>query len=127
MSIVGLDHVQLAIPPDGEDRARHFYGALLGLEEEPRPASMAGRGGAWFRSGRARLHLGVEADFRPARKAHPALLVEDLADLSARLESAGIEVVPNAEVPGCRRAFTHDPFGNRIELIQDGDGSMQRG
>ena len=99
--------------------ARKFYGDLLGLVEIPKPANLAARGGAWFRCGSMQLHLGVEADFRPAAKAHPALLVTDLAGLLAVLNCEGFEVTHDAEaVAGIDRAFTRDPFGNRIELVE---------
>jgi catechol 2,3-dioxygenase-like lactoylglutathione lyase family enzyme len=114
---LAIDHVQLAIPRGGEAAARRFYVELLGLVEVPRPAAMAGRGGGWFESGDVRIHLGVEDDFRPARKAHPALRCRDYAGLVARLEAAGVEVRPATEVPGVLRCHVDDPFGNRIELV----------
>lgn len=118
MRIVGLDHVQLAMPAGGEDAARRFYGDVLGLEEVPKPVALAGRGGAWFRSGGVRLHLGVEADFRPARKSHPALRVEGLTALIARCVDAGYHVERDVPLPGVDRVHVADPFGNRIELIE---------
>ncbi|MCP3919121.1 MAG: glyoxalase [bacterium] len=118
MPILALDHVQLAIPAGGEPEARAFLVDLLGMEEVPRPEPLAGRGGGWFRAGAVSLHLGVDPDFRPARKAHPALVVSDLAALCARLEQAGHAVRQGEDLPGIVRAFTHDPFGNRIELMQ---------
>lgn len=118
MPIVAVDHVQLAMPPGEEERARAFYDGLLGLAEEPKPANLAARGGCWFGSGSARVHLGVEADFRPARKAHPALRVDDLGELLARLRGAGVEVVDDEPLEGYDRAYVHDPFGNRIELLE---------
>ena len=120
MSVLGLDHVQLAIPPGGEARARPFYRDVLGLAELPKPAALAARGGAWFEAGPVQLHLGVEKDFRPARKAHPALVVRDLAAVLARAHAAGVDVREDDPDPDPRRqrAFVHDPFGNRIELIE---------
>ncbi|MEO8752564.1 MAG: VOC family protein [Casimicrobiaceae bacterium] len=119
MAVYGIDHVQLAMPAGGERAARRFYGELLGLVEIPKPANLAARGGAWFRCGALQLHLGVEAEFRPARKAHPGLLVRDLPALLAALGAAGFEVKYDPEpVAGFDRAFTADPFGNRIELVQ---------
>jgi catechol 2,3-dioxygenase-like lactoylglutathione lyase family enzyme len=115
--VVGIDHVQLAMPPGQEDRASDFYAGLLGLERVPKPEPLAARGGCWFTNGATTLHLGVEEDFRPARKAHPALLVDDLDALTARLEGAGLAVRPDTELPGVRRSYVDDPFGNRIELI----------
>ena len=116
--IVAIDHVQLAMPPGGEDRARAFYTGLLGLPEVAKPPVLAARGGCWFESGAVKLHLGAEGEFRPARKAHPALLVDDLAALADVLERAGVAVRPDTEIPGVARCHVDDPFGNRIELIQ---------
>jgi catechol 2,3-dioxygenase-like lactoylglutathione lyase family enzyme len=119
MTIAGYDHVQVAIPSEGEPAARDFYSGLLGMTELPKPAALAGRGGCWFSSGAAVLHLGVEEPFMPARKAHPAFLVDDLAALEAVLTAAGVAYVrADGELPGVRRLHTHDPFGNRIELQQ---------
>jgi catechol 2,3-dioxygenase-like lactoylglutathione lyase family enzyme len=120
VSVLGLDHVQLAIPPGGEAKARPFYVGVLGLTELAKPAELAPRGGAWFQAGTVQLHLGVEADFRPARKAHPALVVRDLAAVLARARAAGADVRdddPDPD-PRRRRAFVHDPFGNRLELVE---------
>ncbi|HUY22986.1 MAG TPA: VOC family protein [Acidimicrobiales bacterium] len=116
--LVAVDHVQLAMPPGGEAGARVFYAGLLGLEERPKPPALAARGGCWFSNDRVTLHLGAEDGFRPARKAHPALLVEELDALCAALGSAGCEVRFDGEVPGVRRCYVDDPFGNRIELIE---------
>jgi catechol 2,3-dioxygenase-like lactoylglutathione lyase family enzyme len=118
MRIVGVDHVQLAMPAGGEDAARRFYGEVLGLAEVPEPAVLAGRGGAWFQSGDVRLHLGVEADFRPARKAHPALRVEGLTALIVRCVGAGYPVERAVPLPGVERVHVADPFGNRLEFIE---------
>ena len=119
MAVYGIDHVQLAIPGGGEALSRRFYGDLLGLTEIPKPPNLAARGGAWFQCGSLQLHLGVESDFRPAKKAHPALLVRDLATLLKTLTAAGCEVKYDSEtVPGFDWAFTSDPFGNRIELVE---------
>lgn len=117
--ITGYDHVQVAIPAGGEAVARAFYGGLLGMAEVPKPAALAVRGGCWFASGAAVLHLGVEEPFTPARKAHPAFLVDDLDGLSARLSAAGHECVRgDGEIPGVQRFHTVDPFGNRLEFQQ---------
>lgn len=118
MGIVGIDHVQLAMPAGGEEAARRFYGDVLGFEEVPKPAALAGRGGAWFRSGGVHLHLGVEPDFRPARKAHPALRVEGLTALIVRCVNAGHPVERDVPLPGLERVHVADPFGNRIELLE---------
>ena len=114
---LAFDHVQLAMPPGREHDARAFYAGACGMTELPKPAELAKRGGAWFASGALQLHLGVEPDFRPSAKAHPGLRCADLDGLLARLRAAGYEVKEDANVPGVRRAFTKDPFGNRIELI----------
>lgn len=115
--ITSLDHVQVAIPRGGEDDARVFYGRLLGMTEMPKPAALAGRGGCWFASGSAVLHLGVEEPFAPARKAHPAFVVDDFDELEARLTTAGFACArADGELPGVRRFHTMDPFGNRIEF-----------
>ena len=118
MPIVGIDHVQLAMPPGEEDRARGFYVELLGLTEVPKPPELAKRGGAWFETGRVRLHLGVERDFRPARKAHPALLVANLPALVERLRGAGLIVTDDDLLEGYDRVYVADPFGNRLELLE---------
>lgn len=116
-AIHGIDHVQLAMPPGREAEAREFYSGLLGIPEIPKPAALAERGGAWFETGEVRIHLGVEVDFRPARKAHPALLVRDLRGLVRRLRQAEIEVLEEP-LDGRFRAYVADPFGNRIELME---------
>ena len=118
MAVTGIDHVQLAMPPGQEELARRFYEGLLGLPWVPKPDHLARRGGCWFGRGAARIHLGVEQDFRPARKAHPALLVDGLADLAARLTAAGAEVRRDEPLDGYDRIYTEDPFGNRIELME---------
>jgi len=126
VAVKGLDHVQLAMPRGGEQTARRFYGGLLGLPELPKPPSLAARGGCWFQCGSLQLHLGVEADFRAARKAHPALLVTEFAELLEMLIAEGFEVKRDPEpVQGRDRAFTADPFGNRIELVATGDESQE--
>jgi hypothetical protein len=120
MSITALDHVQLAMPvgAEHESAAEAFYAGLLGLPRVPKPEPLASRGGCWFVSGPIQVHLGVEDPFAPARKAHPAFLVDDLDGLAARLTDAGHDVRWSDELPGTRRFHTDDPFGNRIELIQ---------
>ena len=116
--IAGVHHVQLAAPPGCEPAARAFYGELLGLSEVPKPDALRARGGVWFAAGDQQLHVGVEADFRPARKAHPALLVRDLPALVAQLAAAGVELVDDEPLPGYDRVYAYDPFGNRLELLE---------
>jgi catechol 2,3-dioxygenase-like lactoylglutathione lyase family enzyme len=118
MQIEAIEHVQLAMPKGQEDDARLFYRDSLGLSEVPKPPELAKRGGAWFELGTVRVHLGVEQDFRPARKAHPAFLVSGIDDLASRLNEAGYEVTIDNDLPGFRRFYTSDPFGNRLEFMQ---------
>ncbi len=118
MGIYGLDHVQLAMPRGREAEARAFYGGVLGLEEVPKPPHLVVRGGVWFGCGAAGLHLGVEDDFRPAKKAHPALLVEGLAELVARCEAAGHPPTRDQPREGYNHVYVADPFGNRVELAE---------
>ncbi len=118
MAVRSIDHVQLAMPAGGEDLARRFYGELLGLPEVAKPEHLAKRGGCWFESQTLKIHLGVEADFRPAKKAHPALLVSDLALLVRDLEGVGVETVQDEPLEGYHRVYVYDPFGNRLELLE---------
>lgn len=118
---LGIDHVQLPIHPGGEERARAFFGGLLGLREIPKPPALAVRGGLWFECGAHQIHLGVEADYKPSKKAHPALRLRDKATLDRiqqTIEAAGIATKRDDEsVPGVARFFVDDPFGNRIEVV----------
>lgn len=116
-----IHHVQLAMPPGEEDRARQFFGEVLGMEETDKPPELAQRGGVWFRAGRLELHLGVEQDFTPATKAHPGILTDDLDATRARLEAADWEIEPDGSLPGFRRFYTADCFGNRLEFLQPND------
>ena len=116
--IAGIDHVQVAIPPGADDAARAFYGGVLGLPEIPKPAPLNASGGMWFLTGATQLHIGSQTNFVPAKKAHPAFIVEDFAGYCALLRGREVEVRDEAAVGGRRRAGIEDPFGNRIELIE---------
>jgi hypothetical protein len=119
MSDFAIDHVQIAIPVGGEELGRGFFGDLLGLEEIPKPESMRGRGGCWFDLGDGiQLHLGAEAEFRPARKAHVALATPCLEAIRTRLSASGHETHDDVPIDGRARFFTFDPFGNRIEFLE---------
>ncbi len=119
MKILSIDHIQIAMPPGEEDKARAFYGDILAFTEIPKPAKLAKRGGAWFQSESAHLHLGVEQDFHPARKAHPAFIVDELDILLTKAQSAGYETdTSQPPLDGYKRAHVFDPFGNRIELME---------
>ena len=115
--LTGIDHVQLAAPPACEAEGRRFYGDLLGLPEVPKPAPLLARGGVWFACGSQQVHVGVEQEFSPARKAHPAFHVRGYDALVGRLRAAGVEVADDGSLPGVRRCHLHDPFGNRLELV----------
>ncbi len=118
MGVVGVDHVQLAMPAGGEGEARAFYNTLLGLEELDKPEILKARGGVWFAAGINQIHLGVEADFNPAKKAHPGLLVRDIMILGKKLSEAGIQVDWDENLPHYRRFYSEDPFGNRLEFLE---------
>ncbi len=120
MYITGLDHLQLAMPAGEEAQARMFYGALLGLTELEKPPELASRGGVWFALGHQALHLGVDTPFKPARKAHPAFSVPGLSALKERLEAAHVSTVEDTALPHVRRFYAADPFGNRLEFVQQG-------
>lgn len=117
MTILAIEHVQLAMPAGEEEMARAFYRDLLGISEKAKPPHLAKRGGCWFEDGPVKIHLGVEADFRPARKAHPALVVDDVRALAQRLKAAGVRVIEDEPLEGWDRVYADDPFGNRIELM----------
>ncbi|MFA5884094.1 MAG: VOC family protein [Acidimicrobiia bacterium] len=118
MRVRRVDHVQLAMPAGEEAAATAFYEGLLGVPRVPKPPHLEVRGGCWFETGELKLHLGVEDDFRPARKAHPALVVEDLPALVARLTAAGVAVRTDEPLAGYDRVYVDDPFGNRLELME---------
>jgi catechol 2,3-dioxygenase-like lactoylglutathione lyase family enzyme len=117
MVLLGFHHVQLAMPQGRESEAAAFYCDVLGFEQIPKPAQLAAKGGCWFRSGPLELHLGVDEPFTPARKAHPALLANDVEQLRARLRNAGVEPIFDTQLEGHERFYVHDPFGNRLEFI----------
>jgi catechol 2,3-dioxygenase-like lactoylglutathione lyase family enzyme len=116
--VIGIHHVQLAMPGGGEEAARRFYSGVLGIPEVPKPAAQAKRGGVWFETDNIRIHLGIEQDFRPAKKAHPGLLVRNLKTLSKGLAESGYTVVNGEPLEGYEHIYINDPFGNRIELLE---------
>lgn len=118
MGVLGIDHVQLSMPAGAEQGAAAFYSGVLGIPQVEKPAHLARRGGCWFEQGRLKIHLGVEPDFRPAKKAHPALLVEDLPALIDRLRAGGVEPRQEEPLAGYERVYVDDPFGNRLELLE---------
>jgi catechol 2,3-dioxygenase-like lactoylglutathione lyase family enzyme len=125
MQIEGIEHIQLAMPAGQEDAARSFYSGLLEIPEVPKPPGLVHRGGVWFESDRVKVHLGIDPDFRPARKAHPGLLVGNLRELVRKLRIAGLEVAEAEPLPGYDHVYIADPFGNRIELMEPSDDSSR--
>jgi hypothetical protein len=116
----GIDHVQLAAPPGSEAEGRRFFGELLGLAELPKPAPLAARGGLWFQCGMQQIHIGIEQDFRPAKKAHAALRLRNeraLRALQSRLSAAGVATRDDREIEDVARFFAEDPWGNRLEFV----------
>jgi catechol 2,3-dioxygenase-like lactoylglutathione lyase family enzyme len=126
MRVRRLDHILLAMPAGRESDARDFYQGILGIPEAIKPAGLAARGGCWFEDGELKIHLGVEKNFVPARKAHPAFIVDDLTALEATLKKAGYPVAYDEPLEGYDRFFVNDPFGNRIELMQVKAGELPR-
>ncbi|MDX2544400.1 VOC family protein [Streptomyces sp. WI04-05B] len=116
--IAAVDHVQLAAPPGTEDALRAYYVGVLGMTEIPKPPALAARGGCWFQAGRVQLHLGIETDFRPTRKAHPGLRVTGIEAYAERLVAGGASAAWDDELPGRRRFFSYDPVGNRLEFLE---------
>jgi catechol 2,3-dioxygenase-like lactoylglutathione lyase family enzyme len=117
VTVLRLDHVQLAMPSGREADAVGFYEGVLGIPQVPKPPHLAVRGGCWFERGELKVHVGVEADFRPATKAHPAFIVDGLDALVAAVRSAGLHA-DDEPLDGYHRAYVEDPFGNRIELME---------
>lgn len=118
MTVIRLDHVQLAMPAGREEEAIAFYDGVLGIPQVPKPVHLAARGGCWFERGDLRVHLGVDRDFRPATKAHPAFIVDDVRGIARAVIAAGFEVDDDEPLDGFDRVYVSDPFGNRIELMQ---------
>ncbi|MCX4434470.1 MULTISPECIES: glyoxalase [Streptomyces] len=116
--LAAVDHVQLAAPPGSEDSLRGYYIEVLGMTEIPKPPVLAARGGCWFRAGAVQLHLGIEQDFRPAKKAHPGLRVTGIEAFAARLRAHEAEVTWDDNLPGHRRFYSEDPVGNRLEFLE---------
>lgn len=117
-TFLGLDHVQLAAPPGAEPEARKFFGDVLGWVEIPKPENLKRRGGVWFQCGPHQVHIGVQPDFTPARKAHPAFVVQNLSHLRAHVEARGLSPVDDEPLPGAERFYLRDPFGNRLEFLE---------
>ncbi|WP_306185889.1 MULTISPECIES: glyoxalase [unclassified Streptomyces] len=116
--LTAIDHVQLAAPPGSEDELRAYYVGVLGMTEIPKPPALAARGGCWFQAGSVQLHLGVEKDFRPAKKAHPGLKVTGIEAYAVRLAGRGAPVTWDDNLPGHRRFYSEDPVGNRLEFLE---------
>lgn len=119
-AIKKIDHVQVAAPKACEEEARKFYGGILGMEELEKPEPLKGRGGAWFEFGNFQLHVGVEEPFSAAQKAHPAFVIDGFEELHTHLTESGIKVKDDYSIPGSRRFFVSDPFGNRLEFLKEG-------
>jgi catechol 2,3-dioxygenase-like lactoylglutathione lyase family enzyme len=118
---IALDHVQLAIPPGSEAACREFYVGILGMTEINKPAKLAKRGGLWLRTANLEIHLGVEIDFRPARKAHPTIVATDVMAVANHLAAYGIEIAWDDNLPDRKRFYFHDNVGNRMEIVQGTD------
>jgi catechol 2,3-dioxygenase-like lactoylglutathione lyase family enzyme len=116
--VSGIDHIQIAAPQGCEPAARKFYGSLLGLQELEKPEPLRSRGGCWFQCGSQQLHIGVEKDFRPTKKAPPGFAVSDLHDLRQALLAHGVKVTDDTSLPATRRFFAEDPWGNRLEFLE---------
>lgn len=127
MGIERIEHVQLAMPAGEESSAVAFYEAVLGVPQVAKPAALAVRGGCWFENAKVKIHLGVDSDFRPARKAHPAFLVSNLTVLRTRLRDAGVELIEDEPLDGYDRIYVNDPFGNRLELMEPREPRLEDG
>ena len=121
-----LDHIQLAMPTGEEEKARAFFGDILGMHEVEKPYPLSERGGCWFRKDSAIIHLGIDNPFLPQRKAHPAFIVPGLDELADKLCQSGYDVTWDDALAERKRFYTTDPFGNRIEFIKEGDGFSQK-
>lgn len=117
-----IDHIQLAAPKGSEERARKFYREILGFDEIEKPAELRKNGGVWFKSGSCQLHIGIEEPFTPAQKAHPAFEVKNIEELKRHLAASNIPYNEDGKLPGASRIYIHDPFGNRIELLEWANG-----
>jgi hypothetical protein len=124
---IALDHVQLAIPPGSEDACRDFYIKILGMTETEKPAKLAKRGGLWLRTANLEIHLGVDSDFRPARKAHPAIVVSDIITVANHLSANNIDIAWDENIPGRKRFYVHDNVENRIEIVQATEAEKSSG
>ncbi|REB08186.1 glyoxalase [Sporosarcina sp. BI001-red] len=114
----GIDHIQIAAPQGSEEKARSFYGKLLGMQEIEKPENLKSRGGCWFQCGAQEVHIGIQSNFLPAKKAHPGFMVSNLSELRRQLEDAACLINEEPPIAGRARFFTHDPFGNRIEFLE---------
>ena len=123
MPLTGIDHIQLAAPPGCELEARNFFGSLLEMEEIPKPEPLRARGGCWFKVGEKQLHIGIEDDFRPARKAHPAFSVANIRRLYERLSDAGVRCTWDDAIDDVRRFYASDPWGNRLEFTEPAEAA----
>lgn len=121
MRVIRLDHVQLAMPAGRDAEAVAFYEGVLGIPHVPKPDHLAVRGGCWFEKGDLKVHLGVDVDFRPATRAHPAFIVDDVRSIASAVIAAGFAVKEDEPLDGFDRVYVADPFGNRIELMQPWD------
>ncbi|MEC5423794.1 VOC family protein [Virgibacillus sp. C22-A2] len=113
-----IDHVQIAAPVGGEDKAREYYHEKLGFEEVEKPDLLKKNGGVWFQAGSVHIHIGLEDPFTPAEKAHPAIRVKDIGALKRHLDEVGVEYLADDRLPGADRFYAADPFGNRIEFLE---------